>query len=202
MRALIEHLANIATSGPRTTLVVGAGSGADLPALRRLGNTRLVLVEANPHQARELERHIDAKRGEEVWALAIAAQRETEATLHLVNNPRYSSLKPVQGLEHYFPNLRPTGEIRVPARSIAEAVEMLQREPNGNHVLILDAPGLAADLLGLLAPEQIQAYCWIAIRTSSSPLYQGERSSEEVFALLEQAGFEVLAEDPEPIHPY
>lgn len=202
MRALIEHLANMATTGARITLVVGASNGADLPALRRLGSTRLVLAEANPHQAGELERHVDAKRGEEVWALAITAEPQTEATLHLVNNPRHSSLKPIQGLELHFPNLRPAGEARVPARSIVDAVKALDLGPDGDHVLVLDAPGQAADLLGLLPPEQAQAFAWIAIRTSSSPLYQGERSREETLALLEQAGFEVHVEDPEPIHPY
>lgn len=202
MRALIEHLANMAKSGARTTLVVGASSGADLPALRRLASTRLVLAEAHPRQAEELGRHIDAGRGEEVWALAITAAPQPEATLHVMNNPRHSSLKPAQGLEQHFPNLRPAGETRVPARSIAETVASLKLDPAGDHVLVIDAPGQAADLLGALSPEQTQAFAWIAVRTSGAPLYQGEKCHEDILALLERSGFDVHADDPEAIHPY
>src|SRR3546814_5860752 len=83
MRPLIQQLVDQGPGEQATVLVVGAGDGADLPLLRRLGASRLILAEAHPGQAEVLSRRIDPAQGEEVWSLAITAkpmQRSEEHT--------------------------------------------------------------------------------------------------------------------------
>src|SRR3546814_13863244 len=94
---------------PGTILVVGAGTGAEIPLWRELASPHLVLVEAHPRQAEELARRISPAHHEEVWPLAIVATPAAHATLQILNNPLYSSLKPPPELTRYYPNLRVLG---------------------------------------------------------------------------------------------
>src|SRR3546814_19096688 len=81
MRPLIQQLVDQGPGEQATVLVVGAGDGADLPLLRRLGASRLILAEAHPGQAEVLSRRIDPAHGEEVWSLAITAKPMEQAPL-------------------------------------------------------------------------------------------------------------------------
>src|SRR3546814_9987466 len=54
MKLLIQRLAHEMQGTPGTILVVGAGTGAEIPLWRELASPHLVLVEAHPRQAEEL----------------------------------------------------------------------------------------------------------------------------------------------------
>ncbi len=202
MKSLLERLAQAAPSAPRTTLVVGAGGGAELPALRRLGSRRLILAEAYPRFAEELAQRIRPDQGEEVWPLAIVATDGPLARLRVLNNPRDSSLKPPEGLLKHYPNVRITSEIDVPVRTLADAAEQLALDAEGDHVLVIDAPGQADELLSLVPESTLQTFSTIVVRCGVEPLYTDDRSAIEVRSRLQDIGFDHAIEGTETIFPH
>lgn len=202
MRPLIQKLIEKARDERATTLVIGAGNGAELPQLRQLGGSRLVLVEAHPALAQTLVQCVDVARGEEVWPLAITAAPAEQATLHVVNNPQYSSLKPPADLDVYFRNLRVVQQMKVPARSLADAIESLALDTDAGHLLVLDVPGQAHELLSATPPRALQSFARIIVRSTVEPLYVEDRSLDDVLALLRDIGFDVDGHDPEAIYPH
>lgn len=201
MRSLIQYLTDKVQGAPGVTLMIGAGNGAELPALRRLHSGRLILVEAHPGQAEVLAQRIDPTRGEEVWPLAITASAAAEATLQVMNNPRHNSLKAPGDLLEHLPNLRVINEVVVDARALDEVIEGLQLDDGGNNLLILDAPGQTLDLLNATAREQLQSFSRIIARCGVVPLYSDDGNREDCVAALEALGFDVELDDDEAIYP-
>ncbi|MFC3714799.1 hypothetical protein ACFONC_01330 [Luteimonas soli] len=198
---MIQQLVDRGGCEQATVLIVGAGSGVDLPLLRRLGPRRLVLAEAHPEQAEALSGRVDPARGEEVWPLAISAEPLEQASLHVVNNLAFSSLKAPTGLLEYFPNLREVRQDAVPTRSLAAAIETLALDAGAEHLLVLDAPGQAFELLGATPPQALRAFATVIVRCSLEPLYEGDEAVEEVLATLRKIGFDPGNRDSEAIYP-
>lgn len=201
MRSLIHQIAE-ASGKIGTVLVVGAGQGADLASLRRLGARRLVLVEADPRLADMLVQRIDAGRGEEVLSLAVTAGADRQADLHLVSLSRHSSLLAPEGLFDYFPNLQVTEVRQVPARSLTDLVQGLDLDDAANHLLVLDVPGLAGSLLRDTLAEELQRFQAIVARDGAEPLYAGEVPLADALASPGRIGFDLVAEDAEAIFPH
>lgn len=198
MRMLIQKLQRMEGG---TILVVGAGSCAELPLLRQVGADRLVLVEANPGLADLLSRKIDSGRGEVVWAKALSSDPKGSCQLHVLNHPGFSSLnRPGKLLEH-FPNIRVVDHVDVPACSLEEAVVSLQLARDGKNVLVIDAPGLAYELLEAASLETLQAFGAVIARAGVEPLYDNDRSLDDVLRLLRERGFEQQHDDPEAVYP-
>ncbi|MGY0797605.1 hypothetical protein ACW7G0_00845 [Lysobacter sp. A286] len=200
MKALLEQIAR-SQQPLGTTLVVGAGAGSDLPDLRTLPGERLVLAEAHARQAEELARRIVPARGEEVWPLAIVATPARQATLHILNNPHFNSLKPPTELGRHYPNLRVTGQIDVAARTLAESIDSLVLDDGRPHLLILDAPGQAGDLLSATASQALQSFTWIILRCSVAPLYADDKQAQGLLEQLAEVGFDAGEDDPQSLYP-
>jgi hypothetical protein len=201
MKLLIQRLAHEMQGTPGTVLVVGAGTGAEIPLWRELGSPHLVLVEAHPRQAEELARRISSAHHEEVWPLAVVATPTAHATLQILNNPLYSSLKPPHELTRYYPNLRVVGQAEVAARSLSESIESLALDASSTHLLVVDAPGQAWDLLSATPVRLLQSFACIIVRCGMTPLYAGDRGRADIAGLLEKAGFDIELDDPDAIYP-
>ncbi len=202
MRELLARIAADSERAAGTTLVVGAGNGAELPLLRGLGQRRLILVEPHPQFANELSARICPSEGEEVWPLAIAPEPAQQRRLLVLSNLRYSSLcEPVRLLEH-GPNLRQQAPIEVRVRTLEEAIETASPQPDANNLLILDAPGLGVELLRQTDASQLQRFAWMVVHASTVPeLYRGEPSYEQGSERLSTLGFVRVEEDPDALYP-
>ncbi len=201
MKLMIQRLAHEMQGAPGTVFVVGAGSGAELPLWRELASPHLVLAEAHPRQVEELLRRTDPARNEEVWAQAIVATPATHATLQTLNNPLYSSLQPPNELTRHYPNLRVTGQVNVAARPLGESIESLMLDAASAHLLVIDAPGQAWDLLSATPVRLLQQFACIVVHCGIAPLYAGDRGRSDITDLLEKAGFDVGLDDPDAIYP-
>lgn len=201
MKLLIQRLADEMRANPGTILVVGAGTGAEVPFWRKLASPHLVLVEAHPQQAEELARRVIPAHNEEVWPLAIVGTPAAHATLQILNNPLYSSLKTPQGLTRYYPNLRVVGQAEVAARSLSESIESLALDASNTHLLVVDAPGQAWDLLSATPARLLQSFACIIVRCGTEPLYAGDKGRGDIAELLQRAGFDVELDDPDAIYP-
>ncbi|MCQ4253823.1 hypothetical protein [Stutzerimonas stutzeri] len=201
MNTLLSHIRQHTTGPLGTTLVIGAGNGSALANWRELGSARLVMAEAHPRQAEELARRIRSDLGEELLAVAITPADQPTATLHALNNPAYSSLQPPRGLLDCYPNLRTEAPLQTPATSLPRLLEQQALDANGDHLLLLSAPGQAYELLHSAPHDLLQAFRWLLVNTSSEPLYENEREPAALAALLQKAGFDLAAEDPDALYP-
>lgn len=202
MRTLLTRIAAESDRAAGTTLVVGAGSGAELPLLRRLGSRRLILVEAHPRLAAELAARVLDKDREQVWAMAIAPEAADELPLQVLNNLRYSSLREPDRLFEHAPNLRSAPPILVKARSLAQAIAATVTDDEANNVLVLDAPGLSAALLAATDGRLLRRFPWLVIHASSiAERYQDEVSQQQIAEHLNTLGFETLEQDPDALYP-
>lgn len=201
MQPLIQYLADRAGTPPDVILVIGAGNGVALSSLRRLQSKRLILVEAQPEQAEAIIRRIDTTRGEEVWQFAATTSSTAEATLQVLNNPLYNSLKMPGDLLKHLPNLRVTSEIVVAARALDEVIEGLHLDDGGNNLLVLDAPGQVLDLINGTSPKNLQSFSTIIVSCGVEPLYSGDGSREDGVAALQALGFDVILDDDDAIYP-
>ncbi len=201
MKLMIQRLAHEMQGAPGTVFVVGAGTGAELPLWRELASPHLVLAEAHPRQAEELARRTHPARNEEVWAQAIVANPATHATLQILNNPLYSSLQSPNELTRHYPNLRVTDQVKVAARSLGESIESLMLDDASAHLLVIDTPGQAWDLLSTTPVRLLQQFACIVVHCGIAPLYAGDRGRSDITDLLEKAGFDVEMDDPDAIHP-
>ena len=203
MDTLLQQIVRNSSLKPGITLVVGAGDGATLPALRQLGSRRLVLVEAHPRQAEELARRVQLDQGEEVWSLAITPDSSSRTTLQVLNNLRYSSLRTPQALFECAPNLRVVGQVDVPARSLSEAIEQLALDEHENHVLILDAPGLGRELFHSAPSAMLRSFAWILLCGGSlSELYVDDVAVAKAAIELIDVGFDQAGEEPDTLYPW
>jgi hypothetical protein len=202
MRELLARIIADRQQAVGVTLVVGAGNGAELVALRGLGAHRLVLVEPHPQSANELSARIRVAEGEEVWPLAIVPESAPQGLLYVLSNLRYSSLRKPERLLELGPNLRESEPIEVSVCSLAEAIERLSLSADADNLLVLDAPGLSAELIEQTEASLIQRFAWIIVHASSlAARYQGEPSHERATELLSARGFVSLDEDPDALYP-
>ena len=201
MKLLIQRLAHEMQGAPGTIFVVGAGTGAEVPLWRGLASPHLVLVEAHPLQAEELARRISPANNEEAWPLAIVATPAAHATLQILNNPLYSSLKSPHELTRCYPNLRVIGQAEVAARSLSESIESLALDATRTHLLVVDAPGQAWDLLSATPVQLLQSFACVIVRCGMAPLYAGDRGRADIAGLLEKGGFDIELGDPDAIYP-
>jgi len=202
MRELLAQIAAESDRAAGTTLVVGAGTGTELPMLRRVGNRRLILAEAHPEIATELSARIRRADGEEVWGLAIAPESAPGAELRVLSNLRYCSLREPERLLEQGPNLRKQRSIEVESRSLAQAIELAVTDQDRNHLLILDAPGLNVELLQRTDAALIQRFAWVLVHASAmSDLYRGEAAHQVATERLQALGFVRVGEDPDALYP-
>jgi len=201
MNTLLSHIRQHTTGPLGTTLVIGAGNGSALANWRELGSTRLVMAEAHPRQAEELARRIRSDLGEELLAVAITPTDQPTAALHALNNPAYSSLQPPRGLLDCYPNLRIEAPLQTPAISLTSLFQQQTLNADGDHLLLLSAPGQAFELLHSAPHNLLQTFRWLLVSTNSEPLYENEREPAALTALLREAGFDLAAEDPDALYP-
>ena len=171
MKKYLEYIAQQKNKSGGVAIVIGAGIGSELPQLRNGQFSRIVLVEAHPHQAQTLVNKIRPTQGEESWSLAITASKQEHAVLHATLNPRDSSVYLPTGLLDYFPSNTVQESIPVAACAIDEAIEQLRLNESDQNLLILDAPGQSLELLSILSSEALQQFEWIIVRSSAEALY-------------------------------
>ncbi len=199
----LEHLAGQEQGPSDVAFVVGAGQGADLPALRRLAFDRLILAEAHPRLAEDLQQRINPEAGEDVWPLAITPHPGEQVVLNVLNNTSHSSLKTLRGLLDHAPNLRVTTTVTVPARSLAQSIELLHLDAEKPNLLILDAPGLGLELMQSVPAHLLHLFSWIILHGGAiAHLHEDEGSLPDAADTLQNMGFDHVQDDPEAIYPH
>lgn len=202
MKFLLQQIKADTTYSPVADIVfAGAGSGNELPYLRALLPTRLILLEANPRLAEDLVHRLHGEQSERLIPQALAARAGT-ADLYLLNNPRESGLVPPAQLVEHFPNLRVQLTQPVSAVDLDTLAAQLALDPELHNGLVLDIPGLAHAVLASASLEVLHAFDWLIIRTGLEPLYENDVPADTITLLLDGLGFDEIAESPDALYPH
>lgn len=201
MNKLLRHIHEHSADGVDSSLIVGAGTGSQLSDWRQLGCRQLLMAEAHPRLAEELDRRLRHDRGERLLAVAVTTDDQPVATLQALNNLAYSSLNKAADLFTHYPNLRRDEALQVPARSLEMIVAEQSLDSQHAHALLLAAPGQALQLLQATSMASLHTFTWVIIECSSEPLYQNDASDSEITAWMEGMGFELVTENPDAIFP-
>lgn len=201
MESLLRKSLARLSAAPGVALVIGAGAGSCLPALRAAAFQKIVLVEANPLLAQQLAARISPQAGEQVLQAAVVATDASEGELHVLANPAASSAVEPTALFEAFPNLRVTQHLQVPARSMQSMQALLAGYEDSANLLLLDAPGLSVALVNAAGPELLAGFTQIIVHGSMQGLYKNEQPVESARSVLECYGFECTGTDPEDTPP-
>ena len=95
-----------------------------------------------------------------------------------------------------LPGLQQTGRAMVETRRLATLVDELQLDPDGRHRLIIDAPGMEAEIVDqLIADDLASTFTAVDVTAGREPWYQGSEPLQALIERLEQAGYEPGAVD-------
>lgn len=178
----------------RGTIVhLGAGDGRDLPEYP--GAKRVILVEADPEQARELRR---LARGDG-RLLVVAAAVSTVAGTNRLKRFRlraFSSLRTPTGLRELYPGLRLHDEIEVETITPRDLISSHRLRPQQDNWLIIDTPGEEAAIVQALRESgDLAVFDRIDLCCGVSDHYQGAANAAAVLRALDEAGYDVESFD-------
>jgi hypothetical protein len=203
MDSLLHELTGLATQPLGTVVYLGADAAA-LEGLLALPADHVVLVQGDPDEASEL-RHLTETAGKRAQVISqpVAAQARTLAwhryNLASLNGPLEQS-----GLQRFYPRLRQTGLLSLPARPIAELLDEVCPEGNAQPaLLVVDLPGQEQALLAALAPAQLQRFKALVVRGCSERHSDGTPTLADTLAGLQESCWRPDPSDaaPDPLWP-
>ncbi|MBY6069092.1 hypothetical protein KUW17_20280 [Leisingera aquaemixtae] len=186
-------------------LHIGAGGGGDAGAYLAAGLNPVVLAEADPEAAAELQQLAAAHSVVRAVQAAVSA-RPGPQTYYRTNFSDLNGLRaPGPALRALFPGL----EVLAAEPAATVAPEALVAEAglpqDGAGLLVIEAPGEAAGILQALARAGLlEGFRSVRVQEGRQPLYDGAPGLAELQALLQELGYEGWLEPaPEdPDRPY
>lgn len=200
MRDLLDKIVPEAGQGGSldTVLHLGAGDGRATEGLKA---RRLVLVEPDAELIPQLRRR--ERIGVEVIAAAVAAEAGP-ALLNCFNLAAFSSLRePSEEMAALFPGLRQIRQQEVATLALADLVRSLDLTEAQDNLIILETPGLEAELLDvLLAAEEAlsERFRHLLLRAGRRPLYAKGVPLDRLADRLAEGGYRLVArndDDPD-----
>ena len=192
---MTEHKNGVARCAPLgRVLHIGAGAGQDVPAYLAAGACQITLVEPEA----EFQPALAALAQEQaavhvVMGAAVATLPEGEATA-LLRRFSFAGLNsllpPKAGLQALFPGLQPVEPVLVAVHDVVALARDMDLDQAGAHVLVLEAPGQALDLLtALQAADLLEKFRLIRVQEGRLPLYEGATAISEIESYLAEVGF-------------
>ncbi len=165
---------------------------------RRMGISRLLMVEANPKVYEKLLGNIAGQEGCTAVCCA-ASDSDGEVELHLASMDQSSSILPLAKHREIYPQIVDKGTIRVPSRTIDRIVRESGIPAGDLQFLCLDIQG--AELLALRgASETLSHVRGVLTEVNLQELYKGAPGIEALDELLARHGFHRVATTC-PYHP-
>lgn len=183
---------------PAVIVHLGAGACSELANYLALQPERIILVEANPDEARRLGRRVASIPEVELIPVAIAAT-SGQAKLKIFNLTAFSSLRTPTVLRRLFPGLRLQGETEVEAITPVELIERLKIDPNAGNWLVIDVPGEEATTIDALRKAGLLGmFERIVLQCGRSALYEGAGEADALTALLQEEGYDISSSEQIP----
>lgn len=170
---------------------VGAGYCRELAGYLSEPAGRIILVEADPDQARELRQRVTDNNRVEVIAVAVAPIAGV-VRLKRFRLGTLNSLRAPTGIHELYPGLRLQDEIDVEAITPRQLIEMLELRLGQSNRLIIDTPGEEAAIVHALQEGgDLAVFERIDLCCGTSNHYEGNQDATAVLRILGQHGYEV-----------
>ena len=174
---------------PDTIIHLGAGLCRELEHWRASGSKRIVLVEPNPELLPDLRHRISVSDPVDIMPVAVSTQAARES-LYLFNFPMLSSLRHPTALYQILPGLTQVGRAVVETVSLDQLLDDLGLRAEGDHWLVIDAPGEEAEILTQLENSaHLHGFSHIFLRAGAEVLYQGAETASALVQRLEAQGY-------------
>jgi FkbM family methyltransferase len=181
---------------PIDTIVhLGAGRCSELDDYLAQQPHRLLLVEADPQLAEDLQNRTKGHESVQVSCAAISGQ-PGPATFNRYNLPEVNSLHAANKLIELFPGLKTVEQLKVNAISPDSLLSHLKLNVEQKNLLIIDLPGEELPVLQVLKQSQkLHFFSQVILHCGCESLYEGSEAAEQVLEWLRDEGFDLVAED-------
>ena len=137
-----EHL-----DKPQSILHLGAGACHELEHYQTLQPKQIFLVEPNPELVSVLRQKTTSMRNVSILDCGVSPKLSIDR-LNVLVDPNFSSLYQPTGLYELMPGLGQPHQIQVDIKLAAKLVEELSLDQSQSNWLIVDTPGVEADVIG------------------------------------------------------
>ena len=178
-----------------TIVHLGAGSCSELANYLTLQPRQLLLVEADPELAADLQKRTADLEQVAVKCAAVAGH-PGPATFHRFNLPELNCLHAASGLLGLFPGLKTVEQQQVEAVSPASLLQPLQLQSEQENRLILDLPGEELPVLQALKQARLlHLFEKVYLQCANDALYEGSEPAARVLQWLKDEGFDLENKD-------
>lgn len=183
------------SKGAGVLVHLGAGQCSELAQYIALRPQSLLLIEADPQIAHDLQARAAEYAQLKVICAAVSGH-PGPAILHRYNLPGASSLHPATGLKKLFPGLKETGRIKVEAVTPDSLFRSLNLQNDFENTLVIDLPGEELPILqSLLKSELLYLFSRLYLNCGREPLYEGSTTAQSILQWLEKHGYVLLREN-------
>jgi len=196
-------LTSLAVKPPKfdTLLHIGAGPDFDEALYQALPALRYILVEADAESAESIRNLADPKKFRIVEKLV--APEPGEKTFRRFSLPSLNGLLRLGGLQSIYPRAREVQTIATEAQTLSQLAAGLQLAHGKEHALILNVPGLEADLLAEALGAGPFLFDWIFLTGAAPPLMDQAKPLVETLQLAGKHHFQIKTQDQnrDPLQP-
>jgi chromosome segregation ATPase len=182
-------------SATHTIVHLGAGTCRELERYLTAQPARLLLVEADPQRADDLQRRTQSLPQVEVRGTAVTTDA-TASILYRYNLPDVNSLHAPSGLWHLFPGLKLMDQIEVGTVSPADLIAPLQLQMQQENRLIIDTPGEELPILkALQESDHLHRFKYLYLHCGRDSLYETSVPGMQIVEWLQEEGFDLMQAD-------
>jgi FkbM family methyltransferase len=177
-----------------TIVHLGAGRCSELANYLTFQPQQILLVEADPKLAADLEKRTADLEPVTVKCAAVAGN-PGPATFLRFTVSEWNSLHAPSGLLELLPGLKMVESLQVTTVSPVDLIQPLKLKAEQESLLIVDLPGEELSVLQALAQAQLlHLFGKIRLQCGVEPLYEGSAPAQQILQWLQHQGF-----DPETI---
>ncbi|NQZ03474.1 FkbM family methyltransferase [Idiomarina sp.] len=182
-------------------VVIGAGRATVYDSFAALGYEHFILVEADPRNARKLNKKFHTNDNVHVIDAAVVTEQHqfSESNTHLFQTSpaRFSSVNKPNGLFKKLPQLA-YEQVSVSMLSLTDVIESAQLNNELCNTLVLDTNGGEQRLLNDLTHDQLVYFDVIVMTIPNAGLYD-ELEANEDLTLQNHSYWEKAAEDEQSL---
>ena len=177
---------------PQSILHIGAGTCHELESYQLLKPQHIFLVEPNPELLAILRQKAISMNNVSIIDCAVSPKLDINH-LNVLIDPNFSSLYQPTRLYELMPGLGQPHQIQVSTKTAAKLVEDLPVDQWKSNWLIVDTPGVEADVISSLQiTGQLERFTHVFLRAGKEAYYEDATPINEILTSMESSGYELI----------
>lgn len=173
---------------PKGIIHIGAHELEERSSYEKHGLHNTIWIEANPKLTEKVKNNFKLNETERLFNFAAVETKQREVSLNITNSDQSSSLLQLGTHKEYYPGIRVTETIQVPAMRMDKFIEEFAIQMNNYDFVNIDIQG--AELAALKGfGDYLDHINYICAEVNEEHLYVDCCLLTELNAFLEQKGF-------------